>query len=940
MSEPPDPSRRWTEIESLFEAAVELPPEARDTFLASIRDEALRLDVRSLLAHHAPDGTFISAAIGHVAGEFAARADAAAASGATLAGLRIGAYQVTGVLGQGGMGAVYRARRADGQFEQDVAIKLVRHGFRTPAALDRFRQERQILARLTHAGIARLLDGGTSPDEAGVATPYLVMEYVAGESVTSYCARTDLSTPGRVRLFRLVCHAVEYAHEQLIVHRDLKPANILVTADGQPKLLDFGIAKLLTDPDGDLSSRTSTGMHLLTPDYASPEQVTGEPVTAASDIYSLGALLYELLTGQKAHRFRTLSPVEIGRVVCDTEPVKPSAAVPDDAPGAARLRRQLDGDLDTIVLKALQKDPSRRYRSVEQLSEDLRRYLEGLPVLARPDTVAYRTSKFVRRNRWALAGATVVAASLVVGTVLSVWQARRAERRFEQVRTLANSLIYDVHDEIQNLPGSTTARQKIVTTALGYLNGLEREAAGDPRLERDLATAYVRVGDVQGGVLDSNLGDVAGALESYRRARDLFARDSLPDAARQLASVEVKMGNALSYHGDLSAALEAYARAQSVLEPVAGAAGASDDDLEQLATVYQSMARVLGLQRDSQKSLETSERVLTLRRSLMERNPDNDPWVDALAGAEAEVSMALQRMGRPHEALPHAKASLALRERIAADQTNNASAQRRLILSYSHVADILGNPTMPSLGDAAGAIEIYRRMTAVAERLVTADASDRRATWDLANCLLRLGSALVPTGARDEAIGHLERAARLMRDIASAEPANNRVRVTLAFVERRIGDALSASGRLTDALGPYDEAIRLSEAVLAADPDEGSIVLNLSGAHDGRALALARAGRHEAAVRHGLTAIDVIERARAARSGNTRTVAGAAQAYAAMGRIHHAARASGSRAEGCRWFEKSLQTYRDLLSSGPLDAQTTADMEAVSRDAAGCRLAR
>jgi tetratricopeptide (TPR) repeat protein len=449
--------------------------------------------------------------------------------------------------------------------------------------------------------------------------------------------------------------------------------------------------------------------------------------------------------------------------------------------------------------------------------------------------------------------------------------------------------------------------------------------------------AYMRIGDVQGGVLESNLGDVKGALESYRKARELFEKDTGSDRARQVSNVDVKIGDALSYHADLPSALAAYARAQSIMEPVATQAGASAEDVEQLANVFHSVARVQGLLRDNARSLESTQRVLALRRSLLERDPTRQAWIDSLAGTEAEVSMALQRLGDAQGALPHARESLAMRERLAAEQPNNAGAQRKLILSYSHVADVLGNPTMPSLGDSAGAVEIYRKMIAVAERLVAADASDRRAKWDLANCLLRLGSALVAATAREEGIDRLKESAALMREIAAAEPANNRVRVSQAFVFRRIGDALVDGGRPDEAINHFKNAIAVSEAVLAADPAEGTIVSILATSHSGRGLALARVGQHDAALSDGRRGVEVAEKARTAQPGNTRTLAGVAAAYAAMGRIHHARRGVDSLPQGCAWFDKSLQAYGQANKTSALDAQTAADLDAVTRDSARCR---
>jgi serine/threonine protein kinase len=326
----------------------------------------------------------------HAARSPGAPADASAPRLATWVGRHVGPYRIQKLLGRGGMGAVFLANRDDDQFRKVVALKLLRFETDEPAVLARFRNERQILAALDHPNIAALYDGGST--EEGL--PYIVMEYVAGEMLTTYCDSRALPIPDRLRLFRQVCDAVQYAHQKLIVHRDLKPSNILVTREGVPKLLDFGIAKLLLSPEllGEAAFKTQTGAAMMTPEYASPEQIRGEAVSTATDVYSLGAILYEVLTGQLPHPLTLHDPIEMQREICNTDSKPPSAL------GNAALK----GDLDTIVLSALQRDPARRYRSVEQFSEDIHRYLEKRPVLARPDTIRYRLSRFSARNRWAI----------------------------------------------------------------------------------------------------------------------------------------------------------------------------------------------------------------------------------------------------------------------------------------------------------------------------------------------------------------------------------------------------------------------------------------------------------------------------------------------------------------------------------------------------------
>jgi hypothetical protein len=354
------------------------------------------------------------------------------------AGQRIGHYTIVERIGQGGMGAVYRAVRDD-EFRMEVAVKVLKRG--TDQALSRFRAERQILAQLQHPNIARLLDGGAT--ENGM--PYFVMDYVRGAPLLDYAH--SLTIRQRLGLFRSLCAAVQYAHQNLVVHRDIKPANILVTADGTPKLLDFGIAKILDPAEDGQPTLTAAGLRLMTPDYASPEQVRGEPLTTATDIYSLGAVLYELVTGARPHHIDTWSPSAIEAEICTNEPRTPSSIAPN-----------IDADLDNLILMALRKEPQRRYASAEQFSDDVRLYLEGRPIRARKDTLRYRAVKFLRRNRTGVAVAALAAAGLISGTVAVERQANRAERRFQQVRKLANTVLFDLNQEIENLAGSTKAR--------------------------------------------------------------------------------------------------------------------------------------------------------------------------------------------------------------------------------------------------------------------------------------------------------------------------------------------------------------------------------------------------------------------------------------------------------------------------------------------------
>ncbi|HME92029.1 MAG TPA: serine/threonine-protein kinase, partial [Myxococcaceae bacterium] len=505
--------------------ALALPEGQRAAYLdeACARNVALRNEAESLLRMSSDAACLFPS-------DTAAEPFGEASESASMLGRRVGAYVLMKEIGCGGMGAVYRAERADDEFRKGVAVKLIAGGPFSSEAVQRFAVERQILATLEHPNIARLLDAGCTSD----GLHYIVMEYVGGRPITEYCAGVRLSIPEKLRLFHPVCAAVHFAHQHLIVHRDLKPANILVTGEGIPKLLDFGIAKLLNPETG--ASHQTLATLPMTPEYASPEQARGQLLTTASDVYSLGVILYELLTGTRPYRVERGGLEEVLHAVCEQEPPKPSAV-------AVAAREKLGGDLDAIVLKAMSKSPKERYASAEQFAADIERYLAGLPVMAHGAGWPYRARKFIRRNKMAVAASALALALTLAGVGGILWQAHiaereraRAERRFSDVRELANSVIFELHDAIKDLPGSTPARKVLVERALHYLDVLSREVHGDAKLEVELAGAYERLGEVQGYPGSANLGDTRGALASFQKA--LAIRESL--AARQSGSFETE----------------------------------------------------------------------------------------------------------------------------------------------------------------------------------------------------------------------------------------------------------------------------------------------------------------------------------------------------------------------------------------------------------------
>lgn len=507
----------WAHIRSTLEEALALSAPERRAFLAGIaeREPALHREVCELLAAEREATRLFSV-------------DRWQQSALDLAvgmpGLLIGRYRLLRELAHGGMGAVYLAERADGEYSHQVAVKLVQPGALSASMAERFRQERQILARLSHPGIVRLLDGGIS--EGGLL--YAVMEYVDGEPIDIYCERHRLDLTARIRLFLRVCQAVQYAHQELVLHLDIKPANLLVTPQGEPRLLDFGISHLLADSEG-ASSRAAVTTRLLTPRYASPEQAAGEPLGVASDVYSLGTLLYRLLTGALPYDIEEAAPLEAMRIIRETSPQPPSRMAP------AELRAQLRGDLDLILLQALRKEPARRYPTVAALAEDLERYLESRPVRAHADNLSYRAGRFMRRNRRPVAAVAlvllVIAASVgmvIRSAVIAHRQEALANRRLQDVRQLAHSYIFDLDPQLQGIPGTVAVRSFILQTGMKYLDSMAQEAGNDEALNDELASGYLRLSILENSFLYQSLGQkqearaamdkaVALATASYRR---------------------------------------------------------------------------------------------------------------------------------------------------------------------------------------------------------------------------------------------------------------------------------------------------------------------------------------------------------------------------------------------------------------------------------------
>ena len=748
---------------------------------------------------------------------------------------RIGHYRLTKRIGEGGMGVVYLAERED-EFRQRVAIKLVRYTAESPEIVARLRSERQTLAAVNHPNIVALLDGGATED----GMPYLAMEYVEGTPIDEYCAAHSLDLAARLRLFLQICAAVECAHQHLIVHCDLKPSNILVTADGTPKLLDFGIAKLLAPQPGSGAYMTLGQQRPFTPQYASPEQFLGKPVTTATDVYALGMILFQLLTGHSPYRFQTHSDAEMISAVCAQEPQRPSTAL-ETAPEARRLQ----GDLDAIILVALRKEPQSRYRSVEQLADDIRRHLDGRPVTARKGTFRYRASKFIRRNRVTAAAAAIVALAILGGVGGVAWQARvalrakaRAERRFNDVRKLAHFVLFDFSDAVQKLPGSTPLQEMLVAQSLGYLDSLARESGGDPDLEVDLVEAYVKLGDVQGNPYNPNLGDTTGALASYRKALAIAEPLARSDpgsarATRALANLHLHLGDVLLLTQQTQDAVAHARQATNWFEKLATEHPADLEARADLASSLEGLGDQLakGL-RDTAGALASYQKSLNHWETAAALDPGYIRARRATAGLNMKIA-DFEATRDAHAALARLNNALrTLGTLPAAEQA--AVASRRLEATIRRrIADVLWE-----LNDTKGTLENYRQATESFAALAALDPTNMRAQFDLIVVLSNAAETYEATGDSAGALRNYSQVADNLERLLKIDPGNLTWQSHRAETLVSIGGLLVKTGQAADArhqtargldaarqiaensTAPPGELIRAAQLLVSCEPKE------------------------------------------------------------------------------------------------------------------------
>lgn len=781
-------TQRWKQVQEIFQEALDRPAAERRAFVegATGGDAELLDDVWSLVEASDSGADFLTGTV----------FDAGELPDPTI-GTRLGRYRILEEIGHGGMGAVYRAVRDDDEFEQEVAVKITRAGMDAGHFRSRFLYERQIHAFLAHPNIARLLDGGTTED----GRPYFVMELIEGESIILHGEQQKLGVRAKVALFLQVCAAVEYAHRHMVVHRDLKPSNILIGADGEPKLLDFGIAKLLLPDHPSLEPTQTVEMaRVLTPDYASPEQVRGEAINTATDVYSLGLVLYELLTGKKGQEVDTGSPVEMERAICERDPTRPG-----------RLNQELAGDLENIVLKAIEKDAARRYLSVEQFSADLRRYMDGRPVQARGNGRMYRLGKFVLRNKAIVTAVAAVILTLVGGILTTTRQARIAERRFDQVRKLANAFLLE-HDALAALPGSTGQRRKLTEQALEYLDVLNRETGRDPALLRELAMAYEKVGDVHGRADGPNLGNTAKALECYEKAiaireaaLETVAAGEAGIAKRDLSEAYLRLASSLKVNGRAREALDIERKALGMRRQLAEADPSSLATRRLVAMSMQSLGVSLSEMGDDIGALDVRRQALAEFEKLFEAGLRGEDDYRALILANTHVASVLSRRKQYGEARTHYERALeTARAGVNANPRSNALRSREAVVVRAMASDAM---RQGRLEEAEG---LARQAKVILRRLAADDPNDFRTHSMLATSHYELARVQDSARHQREALAEDRTGLAMRMELSARDPANAGARIEVAQSFAAIGRLQVAQG----ARGSGREALLKAREIL------------------------------------------------------------------------------------------------------------------------------
>jgi serine/threonine protein kinase len=754
---------RFDRIESLFHEALARPASERASWIEAQcqGDIATLQEVLSLLNAHAAMAS-------------ATTAPAPAEPDSPLPTAHFGPYRAIRLLGRGGMSAVYQAERNDGQFDQTVALKIMAGYLSGPEFLRRFETERQFLATLNHPNITHLLDGGIS----SAGDPFLITEYVDGLPLDRYCDERKLDIKSRLRIFLQVCDAVDYAHRNLIVHRDLKPANILVNGEGAVKLLDFGTASFLDDR----SAVTATRARMLTPRYASPEQLRGERVNTATDVFSLGVVLYELLSGTWPFGDPLSVISELNRATGRVSANPPSTVITPEAAANRsvpdeHLRRTLKGDLSAIVLKALENSPARRYESVKQFAGDVAAYLEGRPVTARAQTLLYRSGKFLRRRWLPAAAAAIFILGLTGATLTALRQARVAQLRYADLRSLTTTLLFELKDAITDVPGSTPAQKILVTRVVKSLDSMGRQSGRDSKLSLDLAEAYRQLGELQASPYVQNLGDSAGSLANLAKARSLAAQQ-LSQAPRDVAPlhaaalIEETFGEVYFGMGQSADSITHLTASAAYAEQLVQASG-TIPDLMEAAIVHQVLGDVYG--QPGTASLSDPER----------------------ASAQYRRSSALDQM-------------------MVQKDPSMARPRRGIAINHQKLGDLV------LFTDPETALGEYQTALTTFDSLPPGELKRLQNLRYRAQLLRKLGGAFRDLQQFSESEPYLKQSLAFFEEDLAADPEDKRAKYDVVVISEAFLELYGAQGKFAAARAQAERMVALMDDLVRGDPDNST----------------------------------------------------------------------------------------------------------------------
>lgn len=801
--------QRHEKLSEIFLATLAYPLEKQAEFisLACGDDLSLRDEIKSMLAAHQCAEVFLDKPL--LVSEQSL--DAIISSNNQLenfVGRRLGKYNLVREINRGGMGVIYEAIRNDLVDAKAVAIKILRPELYNEITLARFRIEYQILASLDHPYIARLID----IDSTETGTPYLVMELINGQPIDDYCRLYQLSIRERLKLFCKVCQAVQYAHTNLVIHRDLKPSNILITTDGIPKLLDFGIAKnLKKEGNKEEIKLTQTGLGIMTPAYASPEQILQAKLTVTTDIYSLGVLLYQLLTGHMPYELYNHPPQEIARIICEQLPIKPSVKIKtiensnelicqDEflLKDIKKLAKQLTMDLDNIVLMALRKEPERRYRSVEQFSQDILYHLDGFPIIACNDSFSYRANKYIKRNWIILSALVLIILSITSGLIGTLWQATRAEQerarveaqrqllqaRAKDLRNLTNALLFKYNDRLEQIAGATSLREEMINEALSYLDQLAQQSAEDKELQHELAQAYQKVGDIQGRPFRTNIGNTEAALVSYIKSLGIYQKLAYADVndshlQNELAIAWERTGEIFQRQGNINEALDAYEKTQAICEKLMAINSNNKENHLLLADCYIRTGDVWRSKGNFSNVFERYSKAINIYKLLLATDPNNAKSKRGLAAIytrlinifESNYDLVNERM---------------------ADSSLSVLLNQQSLFFNRLIVD-----------DAKNALKL--------------DPENPFLQSELAGCYLLNSSALLKSGNIEEALMLSQNALMILSRLVDNDPLNSEPRFRLAVAYAKIAEAQLKLKDLTKARIAYEKSLSTFQQLITTD---------------------------------------------------------------------------------------------------------------------------